>query len=68
MKTDAPLTRQRELFHKDKLKSEAKLPSDLEARIVFSDEQTADKIMDSIRQAAKSCREAKSGTGSDEKK
>jgi hypothetical protein len=61
MKTDAPLTRHRELFHKEKLKSETKLPSDREARIVFSDEQTANKIMDGIRQAAKSCREAKSG-------
>jgi hypothetical protein len=68
MKADAPLQRQRELFHKNKLKSEPKLPSDREARIVFSDEQTADKIMDSIRQAAKSCREAKPGTSSDEKK
>jgi hypothetical protein len=57
MKTDAPLARHRELYHKNKLKSETKLPSDREARIVFSDQQTANKVADGIRQAAKSCRE-----------
>lgn len=59
MKTDAPLARHRELYHKNKLKSETKLPSDREGTIVFADEQTADKVADGIRQAAKSCRESK---------
>jgi hypothetical protein len=61
MKTDAPFVRHRELYHKSKLKTETKLPSDREARILFSDEQTANKVVDGIRQAAKSCRETKSG-------
>jgi hypothetical protein len=62
MKADAPFARRRELYHKNKLKSETKLPSDREARIVFPDEQTANKVVDAIRQAAKSCRETKSGS------
>jgi len=59
MKTDAPLARHRELYHNNKLKSETKLPSDREARIVFADEQTANKVADGIRQATKPCREDK---------
>lgn len=58
MNTDAPLERHRELYHNNKLKPETKLPSDREARIVFADEQTANKVADGIRQAAKSCRDS----------
>ena len=55
IKTEAPLTRNRELYHGNKLKSETKLPSDREARVVFADEQIAKKVADGISQAAKSC-------------
>jgi hypothetical protein len=48
MKTDAPLERHRDLYHKGKLKKETKLPNDREAGIVFSGEQTADKVSDGI--------------------
>ena len=62
MKTEAPLVRHRELYHKNKLKSETKPPSDREARIAFADEQTAKQVVDGIRQAAQSCKEPKSGS------
>lgn len=61
MKTDAPLARHREFYHKNKLKQEKELPSDREARIIFADEQAANKVVDGIREAARSCREIKSG-------
>ena len=61
MKSDAPLARHRALYHKNKLKKETNVPNDREARIAFSDEQTAKKVADGIRQAAKSCKELKSG-------
>jgi len=60
MKADAPLERHRNLYHKNKLKSDTKPPSALVARIVFTDEQTANKVADGIRQAAKSCKASKS--------
>ena len=60
MKTNAPLERHRNLYHKSKLKSDTRQPSALVARIVFADEQTADKVADGIRQAAKSCEGSKS--------
>lgn len=59
MNTDAPLEKHRELYHNNKLKPESKPPSNREARILFSDEQTANKVADGIREAAKSCRESK---------
>lgn len=59
--TDAPLNRHRNFYHKNKLKSETKPPSDRIARIVFADEQTANKVADGIRQAANSCKASKSG-------
>jgi hypothetical protein len=62
MNTDAPLERHRQLYHNNKLKPESKLPSDREARILFLDEKTANKVADGIREAAKSCRESKPGS------
>jgi len=61
IKTDAPLERQRNFYHKNKLKSEAKPPSDRLARIVFADEQTANKVVDGIHQAANFCKTSKPG-------
>lgn len=61
MNTEAPLERHRELYHKSKLKPETKLPNDREARIAFSDEQTANKVADGIRQGAQFCKEIKPG-------
>ena len=60
MKTDAPLERHRNLYHKNRLKSDTKPPSDREARIVFADEQTANEVVDRVRQAANSCKASKS--------
>ena len=60
IETDAPFERHRDLYHKNKLKSETKPPSDHVARIVFADEQTANKVMDGIREAANSCKASKS--------
>jgi hypothetical protein len=62
VRTDIPLERHSELYHNNKLKTEPKLPDDHEARVVFADEQTANKVADGIRQAAKSCRESKPGS------
>src|SRR5262252_4212910 len=47
MKTDAPLPGNRDWYHKSKLKSEKKLSN--EARLQFSDEQTANTVSDRIR-------------------
>jgi hypothetical protein len=55
MKTDAPLAGNRELYHKNKSKSQTKLPKDREARLLFSDEKTANAVGDRVRQAAKIC-------------
>jgi len=59
MKTDAPLSGNRETYHKSKLKSQKKLSD--EARLLFSDGQTANTVSDRIRNAAKICREIRSG-------
>ena len=53
MKTDAPLPGSRESYHKSKLKSKKKLSN--EARLLFSDDQTANAVSDRIRHAAKIC-------------
>jgi hypothetical protein len=53
MKTNVPLAGNRELYHKNKLKSKTKLLN--EARLLFSNVQTADTVGDRIRQAAKIC-------------
>jgi hypothetical protein len=55
MRTDSPLSGSRDLYHKNKLKSQSKLSNDREARVVFSDEQTAHKVADSISRAGKLC-------------
>lgn len=60
IETDAPLARNREMCHKNKLKADTKPPSNREAMIVFADVQTANTVVESIRQAAKFCKEAKS--------
>jgi hypothetical protein len=60
IETDAPFERHRDLYHKNKLKSETKPPSDRVARVVFADEQTANKVMDGIREAANSCKASRS--------
>jgi len=59
MKTDAPLPGNRESYHKSKLKSKKKLSN--EARLLFSDDQTANTVSDRIRHAAKICRATRSG-------
>jgi hypothetical protein len=59
MKTDAPLQGNRDTYHKSKLKSETKLSN--EARLLFSDDQTANTVSDRIRHAAKICRATRSG-------
>ena len=59
MKTDATLPGDRESYHKGKLKSKKKLSN--EARLLFSDDQTARTVSDRIRQAAKICRATRSG-------
>lgn len=59
VETDAPFERHRELYHKNKLKSEPKPPSDRVARVVFANEQAANTVMDGIRQAANSCKASK---------
>ena len=59
MKTDAPLPGNREWYHKSKLKSKKKLSN--EARLLFSDDQTANTFSDRIRHAAKICRATRSG-------
>jgi hypothetical protein len=53
MKTDAPPAGNKERYHKNKLKSQTKLPN--EARVLFSDEQTANSVGDGIRRAVKTC-------------
>ena len=60
MKTDAPLAGNRELYHKNKSKSQTNLPKDREARLLFSDEKTANAVGDRVRQAAKICAATKS--------
>ena len=57
--TDAPLLGNRESYHKSKLKSKKKLSN--EARLLFSDNQTANTVSDRIRHAAKICRATRSG-------
>jgi hypothetical protein len=59
MKTDGPLPGDREAYHKSKLKSKKKLSN--EARLLFSDDQTANTVSDRIRGAAKICRATRSG-------
>ena len=59
MKTDAPLPGNRETYHKSKLKSKAKLSN--EARLLFSNDPTANAVSDRIRHAAKVCRATRSG-------
>jgi len=58
MKTDAPLPGNSESYHKNKLKSKKKLSN--EARLLFSDNQTANAVSDRIRHAAKICRATRS--------
>jgi hypothetical protein len=60
MKTDAPPAGNRELYHKNKSKSKAKLPN--EARLLFLKEQTANTVGDRIRHAAKICGATRSGS------
>ena len=55
LKSDSPLARHRELYHKKKLKPETKLPNDREAKIVFPDEQSANKVADGIRLDCEPC-------------
>ena len=59
IKTDAPLPGNREWYHKSKLKSKKKLSN--EARLLFSDAQTANTVSDRIRHATKICRATRSG-------
>ena len=59
MKTDTPLPGNSESYHKNKLKSKKKLSN--EARLLFSDDQTANTVSDRIRHAAKICRATRSG-------
>ena len=59
MKTDAPLPGNRESYHKSQLKSKKKLSN--EARLLFSDDQTANTVSNRIRHAAKICRATRSG-------
>lgn len=59
MKTEAPLPGNRESYHKSKLKSKNKLSN--EARLLFSDDQTAKTVSDRIRHAAKLCQARRSG-------
>jgi len=58
MTTDAPLSGNRESYHKSKLKSKTKLSN--EARLLFSVEQTANTFSDRIRHAANICRATQS--------
>ena len=58
MKTDAPLPGTRESYHKSKLKSKKQLSD--EARLLFSDDQTANTVSDRIRHAAKICHATRS--------
>ena len=59
MNTDAPISGNTESYHKSKLKSKKKLSN--EARLLFSDDQTANTVSDRIRHAAKICRATRSG-------
>ena len=58
MKTDAPLSGNRDWYHKSKLKSKKNLSN--EARLLFSDDQTANTVSNRIRHAAKICRATRS--------
>jgi hypothetical protein len=60
MKTEAPIAGNRELYHKNKSKSQTRLPKDREARLLFSDEKTANTVGDRIRNAAKICASTRS--------
>jgi hypothetical protein len=62
MKADAPLAGSRESYRNDKLKSQTKLPKDREARLLLSDEQTANKVGDGIRRVSKVCAAKPSGS------
>ena len=59
MKTNVPVAGNKELYHKNKLKSKTKLLN--EARLLFSTEQTANTVGDHIRDAAKFCGATRSG-------
>ena len=59
MKTETPLPGNQELYHKSKLKSKKELSN--EARLLFSDVQTAKTVSDRIRHAAKICHATRSG-------
>ncbi len=59
IKTDAPLSGNRESYHKSKLKSKTKLSN--VARLQFSDDQTANTVSDRIRHAAKICQATRAG-------
>jgi len=58
MKTDATLPGNKESYHKSQLKSKKKLSN--EARLLFSDDQTANTVSNRIRHAAKICRATRS--------
>jgi hypothetical protein len=61
MKTNVPLAGTRKFYHKSKSKSQTKLPNDREARLLFSDEQTANTVADRLPNAAKICAATRSG-------
>jgi hypothetical protein len=61
MKTNAPIAGHSQSYKKDKSKSHTKLPNDREAKIEFSDEQTANRVAHAIRQAASLCGKTRSG-------
>ena len=61
VKTDSPIVGKRESYQKNKLKGPTKLPNDRQARVLFSNELTANGAGDGIRQASKICAANRSG-------
>lgn len=62
IKTSDPRTRHRELYRKNKLKTENNVPDAREAQILFADRRTANEVADNLRQAAIFCRTSKPGS------